>query len=121
MRKTITKKLVSLVNDFFESKEYEQIEHTNARVLSTRECSDVDVDIGRSFGMMLKHRNTGEKRENMREILLAYAVHNRSVGYVQGMNFLCALCSEHLSNEGTFWFLNILTRRLNTVKRLIIL
>ena len=106
------KNLVSLVNDFLESKEYEHFEHTNARVLSTRECSDVDVDIGRSFGMMLKHRNTGEKRENMREILLAYAVHNRSVGYVQGMNFLCALCSEHLSNEGTFWFLNILTRRL---------
>ena len=55
------KNLVSLVNDFLESKEYEHFEHTNARVLSTRECSDVDVDIGRSFGMMLKHRNTGEK------------------------------------------------------------
>ena len=106
------KNLVSLVKDFLESKEYEHFEHVNARVLSTRECADVNVDISRSFGIMLQHSNTSEKRENMREILLAYAVHNRSVGYVQGMNFLCALCSEHLSNEGTFWFLNILTRRL---------
>ena len=36
----------------FESKEYEHFEHTNARVLSTRECSDVDVDICRSFSMI---------------------------------------------------------------------
>ncbi len=104
--------LVSLVQDFLNSKEYEEFNPQIIRVLSTKECAQVDVDLNRSFGNMLKDSNTGQKRGDMREVLLAYAVHNRSIGYVQGMNFLTALCLEYLTKKETFWFLNILTTKL---------
>ena len=82
------------------------------RVISENEYREVEIDLNRSFGDMLQASNTDQTREAIREILLAYAVHNRSVGYVQGMNFLCAMCLELLPKEDSFWLLVHMTKRL---------
>ena len=88
------------------------ITQSPSKAISSREYDDVEVDLKRSFGDNLQESNTIKNRQEIKEILLAFAVHNRSVGYVQGMNFLCAMCLEYLGKEDSFWLLVHMTRRL---------
>jgi hypothetical protein len=49
----------------------------------------------------------------LRNILSAYASHNPTVGYCQGMNFLAAtLLLEIKDEEKSFWVLSVLVERI---------
>lgn len=42
----------------------------------------------------------------LRRILFAYSIRNHSVGYCQGMNYICAHILKHVGNEeDAFWLL----------------
>ena len=41
----------------------------------------------------------------MRHVLHAYALHNPSIGYCQGMNFVVAILLQTVTEEMAFWML----------------
>ena len=47
----------------------------------------------------------GIGRDALKRVLFAYARHNPSVGYCQGMNFLTALLLLLMEEEAAFWCL----------------
>uniref|UniRef100_A0A0N5AWE4 Rab-GAP TBC domain-containing protein n=1 Tax=Syphacia muris TaxID=451379 RepID=A0A0N5AWE4_9BILA len=47
----------------------------------------------------------------LEQVLRAYCLHNPSIGYCQGMNFIAATAMLVLGAEETFWFLVALTER----------
>ena len=54
----------------------------------------------------------------LKRTLFAYAVRNRDVGYVQGMNFIVARCArESFSEEQCFWMLAAIVERVLPVLR----
>uniref|UniRef100_A0A1I7YZK2 Rab-GAP TBC domain-containing protein n=1 Tax=Steinernema glaseri TaxID=37863 RepID=A0A1I7YZK2_9BILA len=47
----------------------------------------------------------------LQSVLRAYCLHNGSIGYCQGMNFIAATCLLFVGPEDTFWFLIAVTER----------
>uniref|UniRef100_A0A914W7I3 Rab-GAP TBC domain-containing protein n=1 Tax=Plectus sambesii TaxID=2011161 RepID=A0A914W7I3_9BILA len=47
----------------------------------------------------------------LQTVLRAYCLHNSTIGYCQGMNFIAGTCLLFLSPEDTFWFLVALTEK----------
>jgi hypothetical protein len=43
--------------------------------------------------------------EKLERVLIAYSLHNPSVGYCQGMNMVAAVCLLYLDEEDAFWCL----------------
>ena len=46
---------------------------------------------------------TSEGIKNLERILLAYCVHNPTIGYCQGMNFIVAIALLFIMPEDAFW------------------
>ena len=42
--------------------------------------------------------------QKLREILEAFCIHNPSIGYCQGMNFVMATCLLVMQPEDAFWY-----------------
>ncbi|XP_074655918.1 TBC1 domain family member 2B-like [Tubulanus polymorphus] len=49
--------------------------------------------------------------QKMQEVLQAFCVHNSSLGYCQGMNFIVAMCLLLLEREDAFWALAAMTEK----------
>lgn len=47
----------------------------------------------------------------MEQVLRAYCLHNSSIGYCQGMNFIAGTAMLFLGAEDTFWFLVAITEK----------
>eukprot|EP00899_Mesostigma_viride_P024883 jgi/Mesvir1/557/Mv11408-RA.1 len=63
-------------------------------------------DISRTFpGHILFHQRHGPGQRALFNILKAYAVYDRNVGYVQGMGFIAGLLLLHMGEEDAFWLL----------------
>ena len=83
--------------------------HSRDTVISSDECSY--VSIGHSLSIDDSPQslpcNTSESfLAALERVLLAYAVHNRRVGYCQSMNYICALLLFHVRDEEkVFWML----------------
>jgi hypothetical protein len=45
---------------------------------------------------------------SLRNVLVAYAMRNKEVGYCQSMNFIAALLLLHMSEERAFWVLAVM-------------
>lgn len=71
----------------------------------------VDIDLPRTFPFVLE--SLGPKHfkaflHSLRNVLLAYAMRNREVGYCQSMNFIAALLLLHMPEERAFWVLAVI-------------
>lgn len=68
------------------------------------------VDLLRTMPNNVKFSTAGSKGiMDLRDVLLAYCVHNPVIGYCQGMNFFAAMCLLFLNTEETFWSLVAIT------------
>ncbi|RFU25107.1 hypothetical protein B7463_g11222, partial [Scytalidium lignicola] len=50
------------------------------------------------------------KLKSLRRVLRAFAVYNPKIGYCQSLNFLAGLLLLFMSEEKSFWILNVITR-----------
>lgn len=81
---------------------YEQL------VIYETSASELDIirDISRTFPshVFFKQRH-GPGQRSLYNVLKAYSVYDRDVGYVQGMGFVAGLLLLYMSEEDAFWLL----------------
>ena len=67
-------------------------------------------DLPRTFPGENRWLASPEGQEALRRVLLAYSVHNPTVGYCQSMNYVAAvlLLVLEMSEEDTFWLMVVL-------------
>ncbi|MFH4981260.1 hypothetical protein AB6A40_007969 [Gnathostoma spinigerum] len=66
----------------------------------------IDLDLARTLPTnKYFDQPNSEKIESLRRVLYAYRVHNKSVGYCQGLNRLAAVALLFLDESNAFWFL----------------
>lgn len=70
----------------------------------------IDKDLGRTFPKHPFMNSTGIL--SLRNILMAYAQRNASVGYCQGLNFIGAVFLMNMNEEAAFWCLAAFVERL---------
>jgi len=71
-----------------------------------KERVPIDLDIDRTFGENCQF-NTPESVAKLRNVMLAYAKHNRHFGYAQSMNYIIlALLLLNFTEEEAFWMLD---------------
>ncbi|KAK7273219.1 hypothetical protein RIF29_14268 [Crotalaria pallida] len=81
---------------------YEQL------VIYETSASELDIirDISRTFPSHVFFRQRhGPGQRSLYNVLKAYSVFDRNVGYVQGMGFLAGLLLLYMSEEDAFWLL----------------
>ncbi|CAM6030308.1 unnamed protein product [Sphagnum balticum] len=81
---------------------YEQL------VLYETSAAELDIirDISRTFpSHVFFQQRHGPGQRSLYNVLKAYAVYDRDVGYVQGMGFLAGLLLLYMSEEDAFWLL----------------
>ena len=82
-------------------------------VLSTLDERDDDIakDISRTFpSHVFFAKPDGAGQRSLYNVLRAYSVYDREVGYVQGMGFVAGLLLLHMSEEDAFWVMVALFR-----------
>eukprot|EP00850_Spirogloea_muscicola_P018504 SM000170S02676 [mRNA] locus=s170:110041:113161:+ [translate_table: standard] len=63
-------------------------------------------DISRTFPTHVFYsQRHGRGQRSLYNVLKAYSIYDRNVGYVQGMGFLAGLLLLYMSEEATFWLL----------------
>lgn len=67
--------------------------------------NQIQVDLDRTFAGNQSFINTDAGRGALGRVLLAYAVHNSSLGYCQSMNFIAARLLCIMDEESAFWVL----------------
>ncbi|XP_004631264.1 growth hormone-regulated TBC protein 1 isoform X1 [Octodon degus] len=75
----------------------------------------IRTDLNRTFPDNVKFRKTAQPclQKALFNVLLAYGLHNRSVGYCQGMNFIAGYLILITKNEEeSFWLLDALIGRI---------
>jgi len=73
-----------------------------------RRASELEIirDISRTFpSHIFFQQRHGPGQRSLYNILKAYSVYDRDVGYVQGMGFLAGLLLLYMSEEDAFWLL----------------
>lgn len=81
---------------------YEQL------VLYETSSSELDIirDISRTFpSHVFFQQRHGPGQRSLYNVLKAYSVYDREVGYVQGMGFLAGLLLLYMSEEDAFWLM----------------
>lgn len=81
---------------------YEQL------VVYETSASELDIirDISRTFpSHVFFQQRHGPGQRSLYNVLKAYSVYDRDVGYVQGMGFLAGLLLLYMSEEDAFWLL----------------
>eukprot|EP00516_Mucochytrium_quahogii_P003961 CAMPEP_0203758240 /NCGR_PEP_ID=MMETSP0098-20131031/10996_1 /ASSEMBLY_ACC=CAM_ASM_000208 /TAXON_ID=96639 /ORGANISM=" , Strain NY0313808BC1" /LENGTH=495 /DNA_ID=CAMNT_0050650551 /DNA_START=133 /DNA_END=1617 /DNA_ORIENTATION=- len=74
---------------------------TETEVAHTREC--ISRDIGRTFPRhVVFHRRNGIGQRALTNVLRAYSMLDREVGYCQGMGFIVGLLLGYLTEENVF-------------------
>ena len=68
-------------------------------------ANEIDKDLHRSMPSHPYYSSQPKNLEPLRNVLLAYAARNPSVGYCQGMNIVAAMLLLYLSEEMAFWVL----------------
>ncbi|KAJ6255469.1 tbc1 domain family member whacked [Anaeramoeba flamelloides] len=68
-----------------------------------KKTASIELDVNRTFPTIEYFHQEG--CEELRNVLIAFSIHNERVGYVQGIPFLTAMLLLHLSPEDCFWVL----------------
>ncbi|KRX66554.1 USP6 N-terminal-like protein [Trichinella sp. T9] len=77
--------------------------------LRAKDTKQIDLDINRTYRNHVFFRQRyGFKQRSLLNVLTAYSMFNRELGYCQGMNHLAALLLMYFSEEDAFWALHIL-------------
>uniref|UniRef100_A0AAV1VL99 Rab-GAP TBC domain-containing protein n=1 Tax=Peronospora matthiolae TaxID=2874970 RepID=A0AAV1VL99_9STRA len=79
-----------------------------AATLETETFSQIELDIGRTFGHSGTIISCESGRGQLRRILRAYSLRNPSVGYCQGLNYIVAFLLLIADEEIVFWLLSVL-------------
>ncbi|KAH9671953.1 Rab-GAP TBC domain-containing protein [Citrus sinensis] len=79
----------------------ESKEHDNSFGVPRKWKKQIEKDIPRTFPAHPALNEDG--RDSLRRLLLAYALHNPSVGYCQAMNFFAGLLLLLMPEENAFW------------------
>ncbi|MCI12859.1 Ypt/Rab-GAP domain of gyp1p superfamily protein, partial [Trifolium medium] len=77
-------------------------------VIYETSASELDIirDISRTFpSHVFFQQRHGPGQRSLYNVLKAYSVFDRDVGYVQGMGFLAGLLLLYMSEEDAFWLL----------------
>mmetsp|Transcript_67392 Transcript_67392/g.158952 ORF Transcript_67392/g.158952 Transcript_67392/m.158952 type:complete len:496 (+) Transcript_67392:26-1513(+) len=73
-------------------------------------ADQIEMDLHRTFPEHPRFsrftEEGGRGMNQLRRVLLAYSLRNQSVGYCQGMNFICAYLLLHMDEESAFWCLS---------------
>ncbi|XP_011505946.1 PREDICTED: growth hormone-regulated TBC protein 1-A [Ceratosolen solmsi marchali] len=73
----------------------------------------IKTDLPRTFPDNIFFNNTDRHQRQLFNILLAFAHHNRQVGYCQGLNYIAGLLLLVTKSEETaFWLLKVLIERI---------
>ena len=75
------------------------IESSDASVFES--IYQIDADLSRTH---VEEENE-EYNAKLRRVLVAYSLHNPSIGYCQGMNYIAARLVSCMSEEEAFWML----------------
>jgi len=79
------------------------------------ETADIIMkDVPRSFGTVMSGIDSPAIKYNLTQVLLVFSGYMPQVGYTQGMNFICAIALDHMSNEDAFWLLVYIVNNLPT-------
>ncbi|CAH1403457.1 unnamed protein product [Nezara viridula] len=85
-------------------------------VASTHDTTLVEairIDLPRTFPDNIFFNSSDEHQEMLFRVLIAYAHHNKKVGYCQGMNYIAGLILLVTKNEdSTFWLLKALVENI---------
>uniref|UniRef100_A0A5S6QAI2 Rab-GAP TBC domain-containing protein n=1 Tax=Trichuris muris TaxID=70415 RepID=A0A5S6QAI2_TRIMR len=77
--------------------------------LCAKDTKQIDMDINRTYRNHVFFRQRyGIKQRSLLNVLAAYSLFNRDLGYCQGMNHLAALLLMYFVEEDAFWALHIL-------------
>ncbi|KAF9437294.1 hypothetical protein BGZ76_001300 [Entomortierella beljakovae] len=81
--------------------------------LESCQCwGDIEMDLHRTYPTNVLFGPGGQGIEKLKNILLAYSLHNPTVGYCQGMNLLAGtLLLTNNSEEEAFWILTAMLSR----------
>ncbi|KAG0003513.1 hypothetical protein BGZ80_010225 [Entomortierella chlamydospora] len=81
--------------------------------LESCQCwGDIELDLHRTFPTNVLFGPGGQGIEKLKNILIAYSLHNPTVGYCQGMNLLAGtLLLTNNSEEEAFWILTSMLAR----------
>ncbi|XP_065829950.1 TBC1 domain family member 2B-like [Oscarella lobularis] len=71
----------------------------------TRHIKQIKLDLLRTLPGNNLFGKKSRGVEKLERILVAYSLHNPSIGYCQGMNMVAAVCLFYLSEEDAFWAL----------------
>ena len=80
----------------------------NGQLVLQPSSSEADIirDIGRTFPAHVAYQQRhGAGQRSLYNVLKAYAVYDKEVGYVQGMGFVAATALLYMGEEDTFWLL----------------
>eukprot|EP01043_Picozoa_sp_COSAG02_P027117 COSAG02_NODE_1584_length_11821_cov_11.601604_6_plen_620_part_00 len=91
-----------------EAEEYSTVNSEAMRCLALR---DIETDLRRTFpdhpAFHVDAAGAG-LIPSLRRVLLAYSKRNPSVGYCQGMNFVCAMMLLFMGEEEAYWLLSVI-------------
>ncbi len=82
----------------------ESYNHILSSLNSPIAAVDIERDLHRTFPTNY-HFEDAEGIASLRNVLLAYSIRNKKVGYCQSMNFLVATLLLHMEEEQAFWVL----------------
>ena len=92
---------------------YSQLLSRSDQGVEAAVCKQIDKDLHRTFGSVQGVRvPQQEALSSLRNVLMAYAVHNPEVGYCQSMNFIAAVLLLIVDEELAFWCLSAVVERM---------
>lgn len=85
---------------------YKELSHKTRGASLSPESKQIELDLLRTLPNNKHFESIDSKGiEQLRQVLLAYSVHNPSIGYCQGLNRLAAITLLFLTEEEAFWCL----------------
>ncbi|KAK3789468.1 hypothetical protein RRG08_016278 [Elysia crispata] len=79
---------------------------------AARYKKQISLDLMRTMPSNVKFSTAGSKGiMDLQDVLLAFCIHNSSIGYCQGMNFLVAMALLFMDAQDAFWTLVAVTER----------
>ncbi|GFN92905.1 TBC1 domain family member 2b-like [Plakobranchus ocellatus] len=79
---------------------------------AARYKKQISLDLMRTMPSNVKFSTAGSKGiMDLQDVLLAFCIHNSTIGYCQGMNFLVAMALLFMDAQDAFWTLVAVTER----------
>jgi hypothetical protein len=90
---------------------YKELLDLGAKTHTEHTCAGgtIDRDLSRTFPTHLLYSESGGYGQVLlQRVLVAYALHNKEIGYCQGMNYVAGVLLCYMADEDAFWVLKTL-------------